>query len=138
MFFSDEYSDQCIAKSTTVPFRYVIKVTGLTDDLVKEDTVPLALCTPNPPKREALAFLVEMVKKYESDIKRAKPNDGKCWNCPKAAISYVHTPMSYLHQHGQVEGAMIVDLVQPVCVTGGQCEQEARKMIAEQLPPVGL
>jgi hypothetical protein len=110
--------------------RYEVKVsTGLSlpDTIVKIDTVPSSLCSMNPPGKPTKAFLAQLVNKHHDAILREK--NWTCWNCPRRAVGLVHTPASYLH----LAEPLVVDLVQPVCVNGGACEREARKLMDEEM-----
>ena len=107
--------------------RYEVKVIGHPVSIIKNDTVPSSLCSMHPPEMPTKIFLAELVKKHHDAIMQEKR--WTCWNCPRKAVSLVHTPASYLH----LEEPMVVDLVQPVCVNGGECDKEARKMMDEEM-----
>ena len=107
--------------------RYEVKVTGHPVSIIKNDTVPSLLCSMHPPEVPTQIFLAELVKKYHDAIMQEK--NWTCWNCPRKAVSLVHTPASYLH----LEEPMVVDFAQPVCVNRGECDKEARKMMDEEM-----
>ena len=107
--------------------RYAVKVIGHPVSIIKNDTVPSSLCSVHPPEMPTKIFLAELVKKHHDAIMQEKR--WTCWNCPRKAVSLVHTPVSYLH----LEEPMVVDLVQLVCVNGGECDKEARKMMDEEM-----
>ena len=108
-------------------FRYEVKVTGHPVAIVKNDTVPNSLCSMHPPEMTTKIFLAELVIKHHDAIMREK--NWTCWNCPRKAVSLVHTPASYLH----LAEPMVLDFAQPVCVNGGECDKEARKMMDEEM-----
>jgi hypothetical protein len=107
--------------------RYEVQVTGHPVSIVKNDSVPILLCSMHPPELPTKIFLAELVKKHHDAIMQEKK--WTCWNCPRKAVSLVHTPASYLH----LEKPMVLDFSQPVCVNGGECDKEARKMMDEEM-----
>ena len=107
--------------------RYEVKVVGHPVSIVKTDTVPRSLCSMYPPEMPTKIFLAQLVKRHHDAIMEEK--NWTCWNCRKKAVSLVHTPMSYLH----LEESMVVDFAQPVCINGGECDKEARKMMEEEM-----
>jgi hypothetical protein len=107
--------------------RYEVKVAGHPVSIVKIDTVPGSLCSMYPPEMPTKVFLAELVKKHHDAIMQEK--NWTCWNCPRKAVSLVHTPASYLH----LAEPMVLDFAQPVCVNGGECDKEARNMMAEEM-----
>ncbi|KDR73019.1 hypothetical protein GALMADRAFT_212979 [Galerina marginata CBS 339.88] len=117
----------------TRPLRYEIKVfvnNSLTG-LVKYDQVPIALCSMHPPEVPTKMFLVQLVKKYDREIMDHQA--WVCWNCSSPAVGMVHTPASYLH----LEEPEVIDYAQPVCINGGPCDVEARKVMAEKMKSWG-
>jgi len=107
--------------------RYEVKVTGHPVSIVKNDIVPGSLCSMHPPEMPTKMFLAGLVKKYHDAIMQEK--NWTCWNCPRKAVSLVHTPASYLH----LAEPMVLDFAQPICVNGGECDKEARKMMDEEM-----
>jgi len=93
--------------------------------------VPEKLCTENPDRSDALLFLRLVVETFEDEV-----CNSRSWNCafcgertPNRRGNIVHTPMSYLTQ----TPPLILDFAQPVCKTGGKCEEACRKTMAEMM-----
>jgi len=110
--------------------RYEVKIsTGPSrlDTIVKMDNVPSSLCSMHPPERSTKAFLAQLVNKHHEAILQQR--NWMCWNCPKRAVGLVHTPASYLH----LAEPLVVDFVQPVCINGGACDREARRVMDEEM-----
>ncbi|KAF8055627.1 hypothetical protein FPV67DRAFT_809958 [Lyophyllum atratum] len=116
--------DQC--GLATRLLHYVVR-TSRPAPIVIDDQVPTVLCSTNPPRIPTNAFLTHLVQKYDQRIMHS--HEWTCWKCPAKAESMVHTPCAYFH----LEEPVVVDLAQPICIHGGECEQQARALMAGQM-----
>lgn len=105
---------------------YVVR-TSRPSPIVIDDQVPTVLCSTNPPRIPTNAFLTHLVQKYDQRIMHT--HEWTCWKCPAKAESMVHTPCAYFH----LEEPVVVDLAQPICIHGGECEKQARALMAGQM-----
>ncbi|RDB27265.1 hypothetical protein Hypma_004350 [Hypsizygus marmoreus] len=125
----EQVAQDCVADELRAPMRlmhFVVRV-GRVAPIIIEDQVPAVLCSTNPPRIPTNAFLAHLVQKHDHHIRHSR--EWTCWKCPAKAVSLVHTPCAYLH----LQEPIVVDIVQAVCVQGGECEMQARALMASQM-----
>ncbi|KJA13025.1 hypothetical protein HYPSUDRAFT_209888 [Hypholoma sublateritium FD-334 SS-4] len=118
-------------KATDKMVCYEIKIFGLDEPVIKYDTVPAALCVPQPPLLAKNKFVDSLIRKYSNEVVTSLSLP--CWNCTARATGLAHAPKPFL----QLSNPKVVDLAFPVCAPGGNCAGGARVVMAGGLGMLG-
>jgi hypothetical protein len=127
-----------MAEEVTVTVRYlgfcgIAPPKGRLEDMKSFDyseQAPASIC--KPPVSEALwVWIDSIVKSHQPEIFADRP--WQCVNCDKPARELVQASRPVLwNEHGAPgiadAGPVVMDVVAPICVSGGDCDREGTEM----------
>ncbi|KDQ49110.1 hypothetical protein JAAARDRAFT_43090 [Jaapia argillacea MUCL 33604] len=112
----------------TIPIDYMVLVEDDKYNFTEE--VLESLCVAHPPVEDSQNLLMQFFYKHHHELIRKCTGRWRRVECRMPATSQLrHSPLSHLH----VQPPRVVDLAQPLCVSGGPCDLAAKKFIEDEM-----